>query len=101
MQRFPGLSDHRALFLCGTLIIFSNVCSGNRLGNIIVYYLFLNIPFGKDIEKICSYSTSPGSHSSSFSNDQNLTLNWFQTSDRTNPIISPQSCSNHAQPGSD
>lgn len=77
------------------------MCSGNSLGDIIVFYLFLNFSFGKDIQKIFSYSTSPGSHSSSFSNDQNLTLNWFQTSKRTNPIISPKHCNNHTQPGSD
>lgn len=75
---------------CGTLINFSNMCSGNSLGDIIVFYLFLNFSFGKDIEKICSYSTSPGSHSSSFSNDQNLTLNWFQTS-RGQTLSFPQS----------
>lgn len=84
---------------CGTLTIFSNTCSGNSLGDIIVSYLFLNFPFGKDIENICSYSTSPGSHSSSFSNDQNLMPNWFQTSERTNPIISPRHCRNHTQLG--
>lgn len=44
----------------------------------------------KDIEKICSYFTFPGSYSTSFSNDQ------IVTSGRGTAIISRRHCSHHA-----
>lgn len=94
---FPGLSDHRTLFFCRNLRNISNMCSGSSLGNTNVSYLFLNFPFGirQGYWKDMFIVNFHGSHSNSFSNDQRLTLNWFQTSDRRNPIISPQFYSNH------
>lgn len=65
-------------------------------------YLTFLLASVKDIEKTCSCSTSPGSHSSSFSNDQNLILNQFQISDSRKPIIFFHNAAvNTQQPGFD
>jgi hypothetical protein len=74
---------------------------GNLLENT-VPCSFLNFLLAsvKDMEKIYSCSTS-GSHSDSFSNDQNLTLNWFQTSGRRNRLFPHSTAAITPQSGSD